>query len=103
MDSLRGLLTPTRVLNGRTLDLAQERTGVGIPAYDAIDVALRERVPEVYFSRVVGPTPVAASVNIDGTAGGSPYALTFTANEVGEWANGAAGGLMLEITSPGGG
>lgn len=100
-EGFRGGPDPIRIASPRELSQKLERTGVGIPGYDAVDVALREGVPEVVFQRIVGDAPVAASINLLGP-GGQP-ALKFTANEVGEWGNGATGGLKGEVTSPGGG
>jgi hypothetical protein len=79
------------------------RSGASIPAYDVIDALLREGVPEVYFSRIVGAAPVYASVNLDGPSAGAPYSLTVTANDPGDFANGATGGYKIAVTSPGGG
>lgn len=63
-------------------------------AYDAADVAFREGLAELVTARVVGPNPVAASVDLsDGTAG----TVRVTAASVGEWANGATGGLAVTI------
>lgn len=100
-ESFRGGLEPI-IFNGPR-DLAQlERADVGIPAYDAVDVALREGVPQVVLSRIVGADVAYATLNLDGTSGGDPYSLVLTANEPGEWANGATG-LSGEVTSPSGG
>lgn len=102
-ESFRGGAEPIRFGGPRDLTRYLERTGIGIPAYDAIDVALREGVPEVYLSRIIGDDAEFASVNLDGTSGGSPYSLVLTANEPGEWANGPTGGLSAEVAAPGGG
>src|SRR3954468_22586160 len=49
-----------------------------------------------YFSRVVGPAPVFASVSLTGTTGAT---LVVTAKSVGDWANGATGGLTVEVAN----
>lgn len=49
------------------------------------------------FSRVVGPSAVRAHVNLsDGTS----TAITVTAKSPGDWANGATGGLKVQVTMP---
>jgi hypothetical protein len=103
-ESLRGDLKPKVIRNQRDIGRATLiRSGVGILGYDCVDIALREGVPEVVHARIVGPAAAPAVLNLDGTVGGAPYAVILTVNEVGEWANGAAGGLKGEVTSPGGG
>lgn len=101
-ESFRGATGPLRFRNGLDLSRLLERSGVGIPIYDAIDVALREGVPEVYLSRVVGDAAAGATLELDGP-GGNP-AVVLTVNEPGEWANGATGGLTGEVVAgPAGG
>lgn len=102
MEAPRGLLGPLRIRNPR--DIARifvNYIGQAIPAWDVADVALREAVPEVIFTRVVGPAAVAAKIQLLGP-GGQP-AIILTMNEVGEFANGAAGGYKAQVISPGGG
>jgi hypothetical protein len=94
-ESFRGALGPVAIRQ-RDLSRYLERTGAGIPAFDAVDVALREGVPEVIFSRIVGPGAAFASLPL---AGGTGTSLTLTAREPGEWANGAAGGLSAEVVN----
>src|SRR4051812_2096800 len=89
-----------RLESPATVGRKLERTGVGIPGFDAIDVAFREGVPEVYLARLLGPAAVGASANL---AGGTGTVLTIRAHEPGEWGNGAAGGLSYEgINGPAG-
>jgi hypothetical protein len=54
--------------------------------YDSVDVALREGLGRVYASRVVGPTPVNASVKLYDSVG--TETLTLTAKYPGAYANG---------------
>lgn len=96
-ESFRGPPEPLVITGPRDLGRYLERSGVGIPAYDAIDVALREGVPQVYFARIVGPDAAGASLAAAGPTSGT--SLTITAHEVGEWANGAAGGLTVEFVN----
>lgn len=74
-----------------------ERTGSAIPTWNAVDVAFREGYPLVYVARPVGPAAVAASLALNGPTSG--VSVTATAASVGEWANGAAGGLKLEAVN----
>jgi hypothetical protein len=94
MESLRGTIEPMRFGSPRDLGRYLERTGVGMPAWDTIDAALRMGVPEVWLARIVGPAAAKASVALAGGAGAS---FTITAHEPGEWANGATGGLTAEV------
>lgn len=48
----------------------------------------------VYYSRVVGPNPVLATLAVPGTTGNT---LTANAKSVGDWANGATGGVSVEF------
>ena len=93
-ESFRGHRTPMRFASPLDLTRKLERTGVGIAAWDAIDVAFRSGVPEVFLCRVLGPAAASASLNL---AGGSGTSITITAAEPGEWANGAAGGVSVEV------
>lgn len=78
-----------------------ERTSVGIPGWDAVDVGFRHGVPLQYVSRIVGPDATKASLNVPG---GSGTSVVLTAANEGEWANGAAGGLKAAVTNgPSGG
>lgn len=96
-ESFRGPPEPLIISGPRDLDRYLERTGVGIPAYDAIDVALREGVPQVYFARIVGPAAAGAFLAFTGPTSGVSF--TITAHEVGEWGNGAAGGVTGQATN----
>lgn len=101
LESFRGTRAPMRFRSPRDVSRALERTGVGIPAWDAVDVALREGVPEVWLTRILGPAAASASVAL---AGGTGTSLTVAALEPGEWGNGAAGGLSAEVVNgPAGG
>ena len=51
----------------------------------------------LWVGRVVGPTPVAASVTI--VDGSSDDSITFTASSVGAWANGATGGVDVVVAN----
>jgi hypothetical protein len=65
-------------------------------ARDAMDIVGASS----YFARVVGPNPVLATLNM--TATGVTH--TINAKTVGDWANGAAGGLSVQvIQGPAGG
>lgn len=96
MESFRGSAEPTRFGSPRDLGRYIERSGVGITAWDTIDAALREGVPEVWLARIVGPAAAKASIAL---AGGAGTSFTIRAHEVGEWANGAAGGLTAEVVN----
>ncbi|HWT23170.1 MAG TPA: hypothetical protein VN213_06660 [Solirubrobacteraceae bacterium] len=61
-------------------------------ARDAMDVY----GAEAYFARVVGPAPVAATAALAGTSGTT---LNVTAKSVGDWGNGATGGLSVEVAN----
>lgn len=96
MESFRGTIEPTRFGSPRDLTRYLERTGTGIPAWDAIDAALRSGVPEVWLARILGPAAVKASIALAGTGGTT---FTIRAHEPGEWANGATGGLTVEVVN----
>jgi hypothetical protein len=99
-ESFRGTAAPMRFSSPRDVSRYLERTGVGIPAWDAIDVAMREGVSEVWLARILGPAAASASIALAGASGTS---FTISAHEPGEWANGAAGGLTAEVVNgPGG-
>lgn len=100
IESFRGTREPMRFASPMDVGRKLERTGVGIPAYDAVDVAFRSGVPEVYLARVLGPAAAPASLV---AAGGTGTVFTISAHEPGEWANGAAGGLSIQwINGPAG-
>lgn len=63
--------------------------------YDALETFFREGGSRAYVSRVVGPSPVLATLNLAGTSG---TALVVNAKSTGVWANGAAGGLKVQVT-----
>lgn len=68
--------------------------------YDAVETFFREGGSLVYVSRVVGPTPVKASVKIfdqSGSADPGDVAIIATAKNPGAWEN----GLNVEITVTG--
>lgn len=96
MEATRGTIAPMRMTKPADVAWRLERTGVGIPAFDAVDVAFRERVPEVFFARVLGDAPTHADIDLAGASGTS---FTIAAVEPGEWANGAAGGLTAEVVN----
>lgn len=58
--------------------------------YDWLDIAFREGLSRAYIGRVVGPSPVSATVNIfdqSGSAAPGDVALVATAVNSGTWAN----------------
>lgn len=58
----------------------------------------------LWTSRLVGPTPVTASLNLfdaSGSTAPGDVSLAVTATSAGEWANGAAGGLSVEVETGG--
>lgn len=82
-------LKPVHITSpSRAEGLIGERVAYSL-ARSAIDV-----VGSAWFARVVGPNPVAASVDLAGTGGTT---LTVTAKEVGEFADGANDGYTLDI------
>jgi hypothetical protein len=99
VEDFRGSLEPQLFTSGRQLSQSVERTAEGIFAYDCIDVALREGVGRVYKVRIVGPAALAASIALAGSTGTSG---TLKVTEVGEWANGATGGLKAAVATSGG-
>lgn len=100
VDTFRGPREAVRLRGAIDVSRRMERTGVGIFGYDCVDVAFRERVPEVYLVRVLGPAAAPATRD---AAGGTGTVFTLSAYEPGEWANGAAGGLSVQwINGPAG-
>ncbi|MFT4034504.1 MAG: phage tail sheath subtilisin-like domain-containing protein [Patulibacter sp.] len=71
------------------------------PATDALTAAIIEGNGLSWsIARVVGPAAATASVSlVDGQTTPAP-SITVTATSAGDWANGADGGLTLEITAP---
>jgi hypothetical protein len=61
----------------------------------------REGAGAIYVKRLVGPAAAAAHVTLNDTD--AAPSVSFTASEVGEWANGAAGGLSLDPEADTGG
>jgi hypothetical protein len=102
MEATRGPLSPLTFHSTRDLALPLgARSGLSGTAYDAVDVLLREGITTVNFSRVIGAGAAAASLAAAGPGG---TVFTFNADSPGIWANGATGGLTLEIVNgPGGG
>jgi hypothetical protein len=93
----KGPLTPTlvRSLNDFTR-IFGGRVAYSV-LYDSVEGFFREGGARIYVSRVVGPAPVKASVILnDGSAAAS---LKVQANSVGDWANGATGGLKVSIVA----
>jgi hypothetical protein len=71
-------------------------------AYDWVETFFREGGYELYTSPVRGPAAASASVAVPASTSGT--AFTLTASSVGDWANGAAGGLSYQIVvGPSGG
>jgi phage tail sheath protein FI len=64
--------------------------------YDVLDQAFREGLSRAYVIRAVGPAPVYATLNLAGTTG---TLLRADAKSVGAWANGAAGGVTVEVAN----
>jgi hypothetical protein len=66
-----------------------EKTGVRLPAvpwvFDGADFFFRERGAEIIFARLVGATPVAASLALKNAA--AETTMNVKALEVGEWGN----------------
>lgn len=94
VEGFRGTAEPMRLTSPMDLGRKLERTGIGIPGFDVLDVAFREGVPEVYFARLLGPGADKATIDLAGAGGTS---ITLTAHEPGDWANGATGGLTAEV------
>lgn len=65
--------------------------------YDAVETFFREGGARCYVSRVVGPAPVIASLNLDGSSAGAPYSLVVSAKGPGTYGN------SLRVTVTGGG
>ncbi len=68
---------------------------------DSVETAFMEGAAKIYVSRLTGPNPVAASINLFDAAGSTApgdVALVLTAAEVGDWGN----GLNAEVTVDGG-
>ncbi len=68
----------------------------GVVAYSQARAAMDVFGGNAYFARVVGPNPVYASMNLTGTSGTT---LVVTAKSVGDWANGATGGLQVSVAN----
>jgi phage tail sheath protein FI len=64
--------------------------------YHVLERAFNRGLARAYVIRAVGPTPVYATINL---AGASGTAAVVTAKSVGAWANGATGGLTVEVLS----
>lgn len=73
-----------------------DRAGLTIAAWDVVDVLLREGVTSVYFARVIGAGYATASLALPGPGG---TVATVQASSPGTWANGAAGGLSIEVVN----
>ena len=62
-------------------------------ASDWVETFFREGGNRLYVPRVLGPAAVAATLNLTGTG----TTLIVTAKNKGSWANGASGGLTVEV------
>lgn len=92
----RGSLTPTFVRSMR--DVVRTfgvRTTDTAHTHDWLDAYFRDGGSEACLVRLLGAAPVKASVELDDNA--EAVALTVTAIEAGVWANGAAGGLSVDV------
>lgn len=69
--------------------------------YDAAEVYFREGGSLLFTSRVFGPTPVTASLQLDDATPGGNQSLVVSASSPGAWANGAAGGLSVDVDTSG--
>ena len=65
--------------------------------YDAVETFFREGGVRCYVSRVVGPSPVIASLNLDGSSAGAPYSLVVSAKGPGTYGN----ALRVQVTGGG--
>lgn len=65
--------------------------------YDSIEGFFREGGGKVYVSRVVGPAPVTATHTLMDGAGTPAATLIVNASSPGQWANGATGGLKVQV------
>lgn len=64
--------------------------------YDAAETFFAEGGGDLYVSRVVGPAPVKASLQLMDQSGGAGIAtLVIGAKSVGDWANGGTGGVSV--------
>lgn len=83
----RGPTTPTLVTSlAKYAATFGDRVSYGI-VYDALDVFFKEGGGSAYVARVVGPSPVAATVTLVDGAGSPVNALVVTANSYGDWGN----------------
>lgn len=73
-----------------------ERVAFGL-GYDTADVFFAEGGGEAIVARVVGPAPVLASIMLQDRAGAPLPTLRIDAVSAGDWANGAAGGLRVDV------
>jgi hypothetical protein len=64
--------------------------------YDWCDEAFHEGASRIIVSSVYGPAAAKASINIPGTSG---TGIVLTAADLGDYANGAAGGLTAEVAN----
>lgn len=84
----------------RNLDEFERRFGGRVNysvLYDAVETYFREGGSRLYMSRVVGPAAAVASVVLDD--GAAADTLRIDAESAGEWANGAADGLSVEVVA----
>lgn len=95
----KGPLTPTliRSLSDFTR-VYGSRVGYSV-LYDAVEGFFREGGARVFVNRVVGPAAAKATVTLLDGAGTPANTLTVKANSVGDWANGATGGLKVSIVA----
>jgi hypothetical protein len=94
----RGALTPTLV---SSLDDYVAKFGPRVSyslLYDALEAFFAEGGGRAYISRVVGPTSVVATLNLQDSVPANTLAVD--AANPGAWANGAAGGLSVDVDVP---
>lgn len=65
--------------------------------YDALETFFAEGGAEAFVARQVGPAPVRASVSLNDRAGAPVPTLRIDALYVGDYANGADGGLSVQV------
>lgn len=92
----KGPTTPVKISTPAEFeDVFGGSSGVAAVLADSAETFFGERGATLHVCRVVGPTPVAASVTLQDSL--AVATLTFTADSVGVWANGATGGLDVVV------
>jgi hypothetical protein len=76
-------------------DTYGDRQSYGV-AWDWLDAAFREGLHRAYVQRVVGPAVASATLNLAGSSGTT---LVVTGKTPGAWANGATGGLTVQVAN----